>query len=93
VNVVAFLPTGEMLAGDEAGNTTIWDVATGTLQSRYSTRDSSLDLQLVEEEDQITLQSAKAPEVTALAVSFDGRRVAVGNLRGGVQLWAVETDD
>lgn len=90
INVVAFLPSGEMLTGDEAGHVTIWDSQTGMVLAQYSTNEAFLDFQLMDEGEQITLQSVAAPEVTSLAVSADGNRVAAGNIKGGVQIWAVE---
>lgn len=88
--MVAFLPSGELIAGDEAGQIALWDAQAGAILACYRSNAGFLNLEMIEEENQITLQSVQAPEVTALAVSADGKRVAVGNLKGGVQIWAVE---
>lgn len=89
VNVVTFLRTGELLTGDERGDIKLWDIRSNQVFATFSTNSAFADLEMVEEEDQITLQPAAAPEVTALALSVDGNQLAVGNVAGGVQLFAV----
>jgi WD40 repeat protein len=91
VNAVAFLPsTGELLTGDEAGNIAIWDTKAGKTVASYKTTEAFTDMEVVEGPDQVTIQAAKAPEVSVIALSADGTKVATGDVKGAVQLWAVE---
>jgi WD40 repeat protein len=76
--VVAFLLTGELLAGCDPGEVCVWDVAAGRVTSRHSLLEGFPDYDV-------------GPGVTALAVSADGSKVAVGDNAGGVSLYAVET--
>jgi WD40 repeat protein len=84
-----FLPSGHLVTGDTAGAITLWD---STLQpvEQVSTRVPLVDMEMVLDETQVTLESEKPIPVSILAVSADGRRIASGDIKGGVQIWSVD---
>ena len=67
----------------------MWDIDTGKVVARAITGRAVQSL-TVNPDETVIAELGKAPEVTALAVTRDGSRLAAENIVGGVQLCAIE---
>lgn len=82
-----FLHDMRLVTGHMNGNICLWDLATGQAIDASSHVEPS-DLRMVEEEDQIIITNER-PSITAVAVSPDGRKIAVGTANGTVLFYDV----
>jgi WD40 repeat protein len=88
IQAIGFLPSGEMLTGDERGIISIWDISQGRTILSTSTfrRVHSLTIDV---DETASVEFGDSPAVTAIAISSNGEHLAIGNSAGGVQLFAI----
>ncbi|WP_149827667.1 hypothetical protein [Streptomyces tailanensis] len=87
IGALAFAPDGSRLvAGDQTGRVTLWD---GKLRQREGTLPNAFPALPDALTEAITGDSSEA--VSALAISPDGRTLAVGGEAGSLQLWDIAT--
>jgi WD40 repeat protein len=88
VQAMCFLSSSELLTGDEGGNISIWDLNQGRRVSNQQTFRQVHSVE-VNPDESANVQFGSSPAVTALALSSNRSRVAVGNAVGGVQFFAI----
>ncbi|AZQ36143.1 hypothetical protein EJ357_23870 [Streptomyces cyaneochromogenes] len=87
IGALAFAPDGSRLAaGDQAGRVALWD---GKLRQREGTLPNVFPALPEGMDEEITGDTSEA--VSALAISPDGRTLAVGGEAGSLQLWDIAT--
>ncbi len=87
IGALAFAPDGSRFAaGDQAGRVALWD---GTLRQREGTLPNVFPT--LPESMTDTIMGDTSEAVSALAISPDGRTLAVGGEAGSLQLWDLVT--
>ncbi|MFI7408384.1 hypothetical protein ACIBU0_06920 [Streptomyces sp. NPDC049627] len=94
IGALAFAPDGSRLAaGDRAGRVALWDAAVrqreGTMPNVFPALPEGVTDR--PDDDSVPVSDDTSEAVTALAISPDGRTLAVGGDAGSLQLWDLAT--